>query len=303
MATDDYEVHDSRFLQLFHGNANVETLWTGARWCEGPVYVPAGRYLLWSDIPNDRVMRWDACTGSVSVFESPCQNRNGHTLDRQGRVVFCEHQARSISRTGFDGRREVLADRFDGKRLNSPNDLAVKSDGTIWFSDPTYGIDSDYEGDAANSEIGAQNVYRIATDGQVSLVANDLLQPNGLAFSPDEKWLYISDTGVTHDKSHTPRIKAYGLSEDGTSLEKGQDFIEGGYGLFDGFRIDSRGNIWTSAGKGVNCYASDGTLLGRIPVDEVVANVAFGGPKRNRLFICATTSLYAVYVNATGATF
>jgi len=300
MATGDYEVHDPRFLNLFHGNASIDVLWKGARWCEGPVYVPAGRYLLWSDIPNDRVMRWDACSGAVSVFESPCDNRNGHALDRQGRVVFCEHRTRSIARIGFDGRREILADRFAGMRLNSPNDLTVKSDDSIWFSDPTYGIDSDYEGDASDSEIGAQNVYRIATGGEVTLVAGDLLQPNGLAFSPDEALLYISDTGFTHDKSHKPRIRVYPLSDNGKSLGLGRDFVEGDYGLFDGFRVDAAGNVWTSAGKGVNCYAADGTLLGRIPTDEVVANLAFGGSKRNRLFICATTTLCAVYLNASG---
>lgn len=300
MPQEDYEIHDAAFAGLVHFNAAVETLWKGGRWCEGPVYVPAGRYLLWSDIPNNRVMRWDECSGAVSTFEVPSRNKNGHSLDPFGRVVACEHQGRAVSRIGFNGQREVLADSFNGGRFNSPNDVVVKSDGSVWFTDPTYGIDSEYEGDAAHSEQPVCGVYRIDPDGSVSLVADDLLQPNGLAFSRDETLLYLSDTGFTHDASRTPRIRSYSVTDNGRALSDGRDLVLGDHGLFDGFRLDRFGNIWTSAGKGVNCYTPDGSLLGRIPMDDVVANVAFGGPKRNRLFICATTTMRAVFVNTVG---
>jgi gluconolactonase len=246
-------------------------------------------------------MRWDETDGSVSVFRSPAFNSNGHTVDREGRLVSCEHRGRCVSRTEHDGRRVVLADRFDGKRFNSPNDLVVKSDGTIWFTDPSYGIDSDYEGDAASSEIGARNVYRFDPGtGALSAVATDFVQPNGLAFSPDESLLYIADSGATYVKDGPRHIRRFGVTADGT-LSGDEIFAVSTSGLFDGFRLDQSGNIWTSAGHGVHCYAPDGTLLGRVKVPEVVANVCFGGPKRNRLFICATTSLYAIYVNASGA--
>lgn len=299
MPAETYEIHDPRFAALVQMNAGLDLLWQGGRWCEGPAYLAAGKYLVWSDIPNDRLMRWDECSGAVSVFEQPCRNQNGHTVDLQGRLVACEHRGRCVSRTEHDGTRSVLADRFQGKRFNSPNDVVVKSDGSIWFTDPTYGIDSDYEGDAAPSEIGASNVYRIAPDGTISLVVDDMRQPNGLAFSPDETLLYIADTGQTHDPSCTPRIRAYPV--EGDTLGAGTDLMTCDVGLFDGFRVDTAGHIWSSAGDGVHCYAADGTLLGKIRVDEVVANVVFGGPKKNRLFICATTSLRAIYVNANGA--
>lgn len=299
---DVLEVHDDRFRRLVHGNARIDTLWTGGRWCEGPAYLPAGRYLVWSDIPNDRLMRWDECSGAVATLEQPCRNQNGHTVDREGRLVACEHRGRCISRIEHDGSRTVLADRFEGQRLNSPNDLVVKSDGTIWFTDPSYGIDSDYEGDAAPSEIGARNVYRLdPATGAVTLVIDDLVQPNGIAFSPDESLLYVADTGRTHRPDVDPVIRAYPVAPDGTSVHDGHLFATSDAGLFDGFRIDTAGNVWTSAGKGVQVYAPDGTLLGRILLPEAVANVEFGGPKRNRLFICATTSLYALYVNARAA--
>lgn len=295
-----YDIRDPRFEGLFLKNARLETLWTGGRWCEGPAYFPAGKYLIWSDIPNDRLMRWDETDGSVSVFQQPCLHQNGHAVDSQGRLVACEHRGRAVSRVEHDGSRRVLADRFQGKRLNSPNDVVVKSDGSVWFTDPTYGIDSEYEGDKADSEIGASNVYRIGPDGAVTAVVTDLLKPNGLALSPDEKTLYVADTGWTHDRACLPKIRAYPVQADGVSLGAGRDFAFCDAGLFDGFRVDTQGNLWSSAGDGIHCFAPDGTLLGKILVDEVVANLTFGGPKRNRLFICATTSLRAIYVNATG---
>ncbi|MGH1415885.1 MAG: SMP-30/gluconolactonase/LRE family protein [Pelagimonas sp.] len=294
-----YDVHDPRFLGLIHKTAQIDTLWTGGRWTEGPAYFAAGRYLLWSDIPNDRVLRWDECDGNVSTFEYPCRNQNGHTVDLQGRLVSCEHRGRSVSRREHDGTMTVLADTFEGARLNSPNDVVVKSDGSIWFTDPTYGIDSDYEGDASASEIGAQNVYRIDQSGAMSVVATDNLQPNGLAFSPDEQVLYVSDTGQTHAPQNDAVIRAYPVL--GETLGQSKVLTTCDVGLFDGFRVDTKGNIWSSAGDGVHCYASDGTILGKIKIDECVSNLVFGGPKKNRLFICATTSVRSIYVNAKGA--
>jgi gluconolactonase len=302
MLSNDFEVIDPRFTRLVLGNVHLEKLYTGCRWAEGPAYFPAGRYLVWSDIPNNRILRWDETDGSVSVFRQPARNTNGHTVDREGRLVSCEHQGRCISRTEHDGTVRVLVDRFEGKRLNSPNDVVVKSDGTIWFTDPTYGIDSDYEGDAAPSEIGASYVYRFnPADGSLAAVATDFVKPNGLAFSPDEKLLYVVDTGATHVENGPRHIRRFRVGADGR-LEGGEVFATCSYGLFDGLRVDVHGNIWTSAGDGVHCFDPDGVLLGKIRVPEVVANVCFGGPKRNRLFICATTSLYAVYLNTRGAT-
>ena len=301
MLSDSFEVLDPRFTALVFGNVHVETLYKGSRWAEGPAYFPAGRYLLWSDIPNDRVLRWDETSGAVSEFLRPCLNHNGHSVDLEGRLVTCEHRGRCISRIEHDGRRAVLADRFEGKRLNSPNDLVVKSDGTIWFTDPTYGIDSDYEGDAADSEIGASLVYRFdPATGELRAVATDFVKPNGLAFSPDESLLYIVDTGATHVPDGPRHIRVFTVGEGG-ALSGGAVFATCQAGLFDGLRVDAHGNIWTSAGDGVHCYAPDGALIGKIRIDEVVANVEFGGPKRNRLFICATTSLRAVYLNTAGA--
>ena len=207
-----------------------------------------------------------------------------------------------MSRTEIDGARTVLADRYDGKRFNSPNDVVVKSDGSIWFSDPSYGIDSDYEGDAAPGEIGACNVYRIdPATGRVTVVAWDFVQPNGLAFSPDESILYIADTGITHRADGPHHLRRFKVSADGRSISGGEVFATCPVGVYDGFRVDVDGNLWLSAGDGVHCHASDGALLGKILVPEAVANVCFGGPKLNRLFICATTSLYSVFLNARGA--
>jgi gluconolactonase len=300
--TADFEVIDARFGALAFANVHLEKLYTGCRWAEGPAWFAAGRYLVWSDIPNDRMLRWDETDGSVSVFRQPSMNSNGHTVDREGRLVSCEHRGRCVARTGFDGRREVLAERFDGKRFNSPNDVVVKSDGSIWFTDPSFGIDSDYEGDAAESEIGASNVYRIDPDsGRVSVVASDFVQPNGLAFSPDESLLYIVDTGLTHRADGPHHVRRFEVTGHGQALTGGAVFATCPAGLYDGLRVDAHGNLWLSAGDGVHCHAPDGTLLGKIRVPETVANVCFGGPKLNRLFICGTTSLYAVYLNTRAA--
>jgi gluconolactonase len=300
--TSSFEVVDPRFHKLALPYVQVEKLYTGCRWAEGPAWFAAGRYLVWSDIPNDRMLRWDETDGSVSVFRQPAMNSNGNTVDLQGRLISCEHRSRAVSRTEFDGTRTVLADRYDGKRLNSPNDVVARSDGSIWFTDPSYGIDSDYEGDAAPREIGANNVYRIdPANGRVIRVASDFAQPNGLAFSPDESLLYIADTGLTH-RAHAPHhVRRFTVSANGSALSGGEVFATCPVGLFDGFRVDVHGNLWLSAGDGVHCHASDGSLLGKILIPESVANVCFGGPKLNRLFICATTSLYSVFLNTRAA--
>ena len=294
-----FEVIQPEFEACFVGHARVERLWTGARWSEGPAWHAAGRFLTWSDIPNNRIMRYDDTDGSVSVFREPSNNANGHTIDREGRLVSCEHLARRVTRTEHDGSITVLADRFDGKRLNSPNDVVVKSDGTVWFTDPSYGILMDYEGERAESEIGACHVYRIDLDGSVTKVADDYYKPNGLAFSPDEKHLYIADTGATHDADGPKHIRKHAVNANNT-LSGGDVFAECTNGLFDGFRVDTDGRIWTSAADGVHCINSEGGLIGKVHIPELVANVCFGGPKLNRLFICGTTSLYAVFLNVNG---
>lgn len=296
-----FKVIDKRFGGLLTGHGRVERLWTGARWTEGPAWFPAGRYLVFSDIPNNRMMRYDETDGSMSVFRQPSNNSNGNTVDWQGRLVTCEHQARRVTRTEHDGKITVIADRFEGKRFNSPNDVVVKSDGSIWFTDPSYGILTDYEGDKADSEIGNCNVYRVdGQSGKISIVADDFVKPNGLAFSPDEKILYIVDTGSSHQEGGPKHIRKFDVSSDGSKLGRNSVFADCDAGLFDGLRLDRDGRIWTSAGDGVHCFAPDGTLLGKILIPELVANVAWGGAKLNRLFICGTTSLYSAYLGVSG---
>jgi gluconolactonase len=282
-------------------SARVEKLHEGCRWAEGPAYFPAGRYLVWSDIPNDRMLRFDEPTGTVGVFRHPAGYSNGNTVDPKGRLVTCEHGYRRVTRTEHDGRITVIADRYDGKRLNSPNDVVVKSDDSVWFTDPTYGIDSDYEGHKAESEIGASHLYRVdPRSREVRIAAGDFVRPNGLAFSPDESRLYISDTGASHVPGGPRHIRVFEVGQDG-ALSGGEVFATCTAGKFDGFRFDGAGRLWTSAGDGVHCYDPDGTLIGKVLVPEITANVVFGGFKRNRLFICATTSLYAVLLAVNGA--
>ena len=296
----DYEILDPRFRRLVIPHAKVERLWTGGRWTEGPVYVPSAKSVIWSDIPNDRLMRLDECSGAVSVFMHPCGFHNGHSIDAAGRIVACEHGGRRISRLEHDGRWICLADRFDGKRFNSPNDIVVHSDGSLWFTDPTYGIDSDYEGHRADSEIGHSHVFRLdPVTNHVTAVIDDMTRPNGLAFSVDERTLYVADTGRSHDDACAPDIRAYPV--EGVTLGAGRHFATCAAGLFDGFRVDRHGNIWTSSADSVRTYAPDGTLIGRIRIPELVSNVCFGGPKRNRLFITAQTSLYSIYLNTSPA--
>ena len=296
-----FESLDPRFHRLINGSVRLETLYTGCRWAEGPAYFQASHSLIWSDIPNNRLMRYDSSDGHVSVFRQPSNNTNGNTIDREGRLVSAEHLGRRIARTEHDGRITVLADRYQGKRFNSPNDVIVKSDGSIWFTDPTYGIDADYEGECAESEIGASHVYRIdPQSGAITIVCDDFVKPNGLAFSPDESKLYIADTGATHQDNGPRHIRVFDVTS-GHHLSGGAVFATCSHGLFDGFRFDEAGHLWTSAGDGVHCYHPDGTLIGKIKVPEVVANVCFGEAYRNRLLICATTSLYACYLQIRGA--
>ncbi|MEO8244893.1 MAG: SMP-30/gluconolactonase/LRE family protein [bacterium] len=303
MSKDDYyEAIDPRFDSLFNGSGLVQKLYTGSEWAEGPAYFGGGRYLVWSDIPKNRMLRYDETDGSVSVFRQPSGNSNGNTVDRQGRLVTCEHSGRRVSRTEHDGTVVTLADNYMGKRLNSPNDVVVKSDGTIWFTDPSYGIDSDYEGDKAISEIGRCNVYRIDPETlAVTAAITTLVRPNGLAFSLDESLLYVTDTGNPSDGPKMADMVVFDIGADNAATN-GRKFTNIHSGGFDGFRLDTAGRIWAGAGANVECYMPDGTLLGRIKLPETVANVCFGGgPKRNILYMTGTTSLYAVRLKVNGA--
>ena len=263
-----------------------------------------GRYLLWSDIPNDRILKWDEATGEVSAFRQPSGYANGNTRDRQGRLVTCEHGGRRVTRTEYDGSIGVLADRFAGKRLNSPNDVVVKSDGAIWFTDPPFGILGRYEGDKAEFEV-PQAIYRIdGASGAAEVVADDVLGPNGLCFSPDERLLYVVELRAVPHR----RILAYDVAGDGRTIANKRVLIDAGPGgTPDGMRCDVDGNLWcgwgmgTDALDGVLIFAPDGTKIGRIALPERCANVCFGGLKRNRLFMAASQSLYALYVNTQGA--
>jgi gluconolactonase len=296
------EALDKRFPR--QGNAAVERIATGFRWAEGPVYFRDGGYLLWSDIPNNRIMRWLEDDGHVSVFRAPSNHSNGNTRDREGRLVTCEHDSRRVTRTELDGRITVLADGFAGKKLNAPNDITVASDGAVWFTDPGYGIDGEYEGHKDTSELPG-NVYRLdPATGRLTVVADDFVRPNGIAFSPDEKILYVVDTGITHGgPSH---IRCFDVNEG--RLRNGRVFAENfSPGMTDGLRIDANGNIWCSMGwadpaeDGVRCYAPDGDLIGKVHLPEGCANLCFGGKKRNRLFMAASTSIYSLFVDVQGA--
>jgi gluconolactonase len=298
--THDIQILSPEFGHCVMGNAPVEKLFTGTRWSEGPVYFRDTDLLIWSDIPNNRMLRWTP-DGNVSVFRQPSNFSNGSTRDREGRLITCEHGTRRVTRTELDGSLTVLADSYKGKRLNSPNDVVVKSDGTVWFTDPPYGIITDYEGFKAPQEQEGCYVYRLdPASGALDVVADDFGKPNGIAFSPDEKTLYVSDTSGSHDPKGNHHIRCFDVV-DGKRLAKGRVFAETGEGFFDGFRLDTDGRVWTSAGKGVECYGPSGGLLGRIVIGELVSNVCFGGARRNRLFITALSGLYSVYLAVNGA--
>lgn len=292
------EIIDNKFKSLTIGAAVLEVLYEDCRWAEGPVWFGDAGHLVWSDIPNNRLLRYIPDVG-VSTFRAPSNYINGNTRDLQGRLLSCSHGARAVLRTELDGTITTLVDSYNGKRLNSPNDVVVKSDGTIWFTDPSYGIDSDYEGYKSEREQPGCYVYRFdPADGSLTVVADDFARPNGLAFSPDESILYISDTGRSHDPDHPTHIRQFSVN--GAKLTNPGVFTVVDNGASDGFRLDTDGNVWTSAGPGVNVYDSSGDLLGRIKTGHATANVCFGGPRRNRLFITCSQYLMSIYVTATG---
>ena len=301
MTTDTplYEHYEPEFSLLVKGAARLETLYEDCRWAEGPVWFGDGNYLLWSDIPNDRILRYTPGLG-VSEFRRPAGNTNGHTRDREGRLVSCSHGNRRIERTEHDGTITALATHYGGKRLNSPNDVVVKTDGTIWFTDPAYGIESDYEGNKAEMEQDGCFVYCFdPKTNTLKIVADDFDRPNGLAFSPDESLLYISDTGLSHGPRRPHHIRVFRVNSDNT-LSGGEVFAEINPGLPDGFRLDTSGRVWTSAGDGVHVYSTSGVLVGKILTPRGVANLTFGGPKKNWLFIAATNAVYLLHTAANG---
>jgi gluconolactonase len=300
------EVVDPRFAKYKVNNAAVERLYTGARWAEGPVWFGDGRYLVFSDIPNNRMLRWLEDTGEVSMFRSPSNYSNGNFRDREGRLLTCEHDTRRVTRTEHDGSITVLIDSYQGKKLNAPNDLVVHSDGAIWFTDPGYGIMSNYEGHKAAFELPTA-VYRLdAITHEITVVASDMDKPNGLCFSPDEKLLYIVDSGNPKHPGDPRPIRVYDVM-DGMRLKNGRMFVNMSPGSSDGIRCDVDGNVWSAAGwggsgyNGVHVFAPDATLIGKIHLPETCANLCFGGAKKNRLFMAASQSLYSVYVEAQGA--
>lgn len=292
---------DPRFERYRIVLAAVERLATGCRWSEGPVWFGDHHCLLWSDLPNDRILRWDERTGETSVFRSPSHYANGNTRDLQGRLVSCEHGGRRVTRTEHDGSITVLADSFEGKRLNSPNDVVVSSNGSVWFTDPAFGISGDYEGRRAEPELPT-HLYRIdGVTGALTVATDAIPSPNGLAFSPDESVLYVVASRWQPNRT----IVALDVV-DGGKLGEPRILIDAADGVPDGLRIDEDGNLWCGWGMGtdeldgVRVFAPDGDLIGRIALPERCANVAFGGPERNRLFMAAGTSLYALYVNTRG---
>jgi len=296
---DSVDIRSPRFARYILNNASLEVLADGFRWIEGPVWMGDAGCLLFQDLPNDRTMRWTEGTG-VSVYRQPSHYANGQTRDRQGRLIACSHRKRCLFRTEYDGHLTMLVDRHAGKRLNSPNDVVVKSDGSIWFTDPLYGISSDYEGGRQVSE-QAPAVYRFdPVSNDIRTVADDFDGPNGLAFSPDERRLYIAETGDQTQQSPRQYIRLFDVGRDGMTLSGGDVFYKIEPGYCDGMRIDEDGNLWSSAADGVHCIDPDGKLLGKILVPHRVANITFGGLNKNRLFIGASTALYAIFLNCRG---
>lgn len=296
-----YDVRVEQFHDLIDVAAELQHVADGCLWAEGPVYVPDDDAVLFSDVRNNRRLRFDRRTAAVSVVRQPSEFSNGHTIDHDGVVIACEHGTRSVRRLMPNGNRTIVADRFEGKRFNSPNDVVVAEDGSIWFTDPTYGIDTDAEGYAAPSEIGVSNVYRVDADtGEVTAEVTDMVRPNGLAFSLDGATLYVADTGISHVENGPRHIRRYDVADRHVS-GGGEVFATCPKGAFDGFRLDADGRIWSSGGLGVHCYLADGTLLGTVELPEVCANVEFGGPDRRTLYMTATTSLYSLDVLVAGA--
>lgn len=283
-------------------SAAVERLATGCRWAEGPVWFGDGRYLLWSDVPNDRILRWDEISNAVHTYRAPSNHANGNTRDRQGRLITCEHRTRRVTRTEHDGHITVLADSHAGRPLNSPNDVVVKSDGSIWFTDPPFGIVGHYQGEPARQELPA-NIYRIdGVSGDLTVVAEGVNGPNGLAFSPDEKLLYVIES-----RARPRNILVFQVQDDGVTLSRPDVLLNAGSGTPDGFRVDVDGNLWCGWGMGteeldgVRIFSPDGEAIGHIALPERCANLCFGGTHRNRLFMASCTSIYSLYVNTQGA--
>ena len=297
---DDFEILDRRFSRFMLDNASLEELASGFRWIEGPVWMGDADCLLFQDLPNDRTMRWSEGHG-VSVYRAPSHYANGQTRDREGRLIACSHRNRCLYRTEHDGTLTKLVDRHAGKRLNAPNDVVVKSDGSIWFTDPLYGISTDYEGGRQASE-QPPALYRFdPARGDIRVVAGDFDGPNGLAFSPDERRLYVSETGDQTTDAPRQYIRAFAVADDGQTLSGGELFhkIEPGY--CDGLRVDEDGNVWSSAADGVHCLDPAGHLLGKILVPHRVSNLTFGGLRKNRLFIAGSNTLYSIFLNRRGA--
>jgi gluconolactonase len=295
----DFDIIDPRFRRYVVANSPLLKLGDGFGWLEGPAWFADHDCLIVSDIPNDRLLHWSEALG-VTVFREPSGFTNGNTRDRLGRLISCSHRHRCIFRTEWDGTVSVLADRYHGKRLNSPNDVVCRSDGSIWFTDPTYGIETDYEGGKQEAEL-PPSVYRLDEDGKLALVADDFEGPNGLAFSPDERLLYIAETGRQFDENPTRYIRVFEPASGRELLGAGRIFHKTTPGYTDGFRADEDGNLWVSAADGVHCISPEGVMLGRIRTPYPVSNLTFGGRNRSRLFICASHTLYAVYTNQRGA--
>ncbi|HAI31768.1 MAG TPA: gluconolactonase [Thalassospira sp.] len=292
-----YQILDDRFRDLVLPNVRLRKISGGHLWTEGPVWFPAHQCLLFSDIPNQKIFRW-MCDGSVNEFRDHSDFANGNTRDTNGCLVTCQHGSRTVTRTEHNGKITTLADGFEGRRLNSPNDVVVKTDGSIWFTDPTYGILSNYEGYKATPEQEFNNVFRLEPEtGIVESVAQDFRQPNGLAFSNDEKLLYVTESGSSHDATIPAVIRVYDVVGE-SALGNGRDFAEIDNGLPDGIRVDCYGNVWSSAADGVHCFDPGGKLLGKVLVPETVSNLTFGGARGNELMITATSSVYAIHVNS-----
>lgn len=297
----DVTIHDARMRDLVLPTARLERLSTGHLWAEGPVWHPAGEFLLWSDIPQNRIYQWVPDLG-VRVFSHDSRNANGQTMDHAGRRIVCEHLSRSVVRFDHAGQRCVLADSHQGRRLNAPNDVVVAADGAVWFTDPTYGILSDYEGRRAEAEQPGCHVYRIDPDtGAVEARVTSMQKPNGLAFSPSGDRLYVADSSASHDPKGHRHVMGFGIGPKGQVQDKGCVIATVSAGVPDGLRVDEFGNLWVSSALGVEVFAPDGTALGVLNLPEPVANLCFGGPKGNRLFITASSSVYAVYTAVCGA--
>ena len=295
-----YEVVEKAFLEMVAPILPPEELYSAGLFTEGPAYFPAGRYLLFTDIPNDRILRLDETDDSVSLFRQDCGHPNGQTVDLEGRLITCEHRFRRVSRTEHDGTVVTIADQWRGKKFNSPNDAVVTSDGAIWFTDPTYGILHDLDGIKAEPEIDGCHVYRIDPQtGEVEAKITDMVMPNGLAFSKDETTLFVVDSGKSHFDEAPAHLRAFNV-DTGARVTGGDVLADCPVGIFDGLRLDAEDNIWITAGDGVYCYTRHGTLLGKILLGKIAGNLVFGGPRRNIMYVCATNSLYRIRLKING---